>query len=102
MTNRISCAVLATSLIAACSPPADTNVDDATSVPDANTIARTSIIIDTHIDVPYRLDKSPADISKTTKGGDFDYPRSVSGGLNAPYMSIYTPAELEEIGRAHV
>ena len=98
MTNRISCAVLATALISACSPPADTNVDDATSVPDANTIARTSIIIDTHIDVPYRLDKSPADISKTTEGGDFDYPRAVSGGLNAPFMSIYTPAELEAEG----
>ena len=101
MTNRFSCAVLATVLIAACSQPADTSVDDATAVPDANTIARTSIIIDTHIDVPYRLEESPTeDISKTTEGGDFDYPRAVSGGLNAPFMSIYTPAELEAEGKS--
>jgi membrane dipeptidase len=33
-----------------------------------------------------------------TDSGDFDYPRAVLGGLNAPFMSIFTPAELEEAG----
>jgi len=101
MMNRFFCAVLATALIAACSQPADTSIDDTNAVPDANTIARTSIIIDTHIDVPYRLEESPTeDISKATEGGDFDYPRAVSGGLNAPFMSIYTPAKLEAEGKS--
>jgi membrane dipeptidase len=100
MTNRFFCALLATALFAACSPPADTSVDDTQPVPDANTIARTSIIIDTHVDVPYRLEDSPEDISKATDGGDFDYPRAVSGGLNAPFMSIFTPAELEALGKS--
>ena len=36
----------------------------------------------------------------STEDGDFDYPRAVSGGLNAPFMSIYTPAELEAEGRS--
>ena len=97
MTTRFLCALLATALITACGQPADT---ETTTVPDADTIAKTSIIIDTHIDVPYRLQSTPADISKATEGGDFDYPRAISGGLNAPFMSIYTPAELEAEGRS--
>jgi membrane dipeptidase len=100
MTNRLFCAVFATLLFAACSQPADTSVDESQAIPDANAIARNSIIIDTHIDVPYRLEDSPADISMATDDGDFDYPRAVSGGLNAPFMSIYTPAELEAEGKS--
>ena len=61
-------------------------------------LARESLIVDTHIDVPYRMQEEPEDISKRTEGGDFDYPRAVEGGLNAPFMSIYTPADLQETG----
>ncbi|MGH8193398.1 MAG: dipeptidase [Woeseiaceae bacterium] len=64
----------------------------------ARDIALSSIIVDTHIDVPYRLDEKWADVSQATADGDFDYPRAVAGGLNAPFMSIYTPAELEAEG----
>jgi membrane dipeptidase len=64
----------------------------------AERLASENIIIDTHVDVPYRLNKRPADISNATEDGDFDYPRAVAGGLNAPFMSIYTPAELEKDG----
>jgi membrane dipeptidase len=63
-------------------------------------IAKNSIIIDTHIDVPYRLYDAWEDVSEATEGGDFDYPRAIAGGLNAPFMSIYTPAGLEEEGRS--
>jgi membrane dipeptidase len=63
-------------------------------------IARSSIIIDTHIDVPYRIVEEWEDVSVATDGGDFDYPRAVAGGLNAPFMSIYTPAGLEAEGRS--
>jgi len=61
-------------------------------------LARESIIVDTHIDVPYRMQEEWEDISQRTDGGDFDYPRAVEGGLNAPFMSIYTPAYLQESG----
>jgi len=64
----------------------------------ARTIARETIIIDTHIDVPYRLKQEMADISNHTEDGHFDFPRAKEGGLNAPFMSIYIPAELEEGG----
>lgn len=64
----------------------------------ARSIAKTTIIVDTHIDVPFRLGKKLDDVSQATESGDFDYPRAVSGGLNAPFMSIYTPADLAENG----
>ncbi len=98
MTNRFFSIGLAAVLISGCNQSAGTKTDS--SAPDADEIARTSIIVDTHIDVPYRLKATPADISQATDGGDFDYPRAVSGGLNAPFMSIYTPAELEAEGHS--
>lgn len=61
----------------------------------ANRIAAETIIVDGHIDVPYRLADEWDDVSGPTDTGDFDYPRAVSGGLNAPFMSIYTPANLD-------
>lgn len=61
----------------------------------AHKMAQDNIIIDTHIDVPYRLEKKWEDVTKATKSGDFDYPRAKAGGLNAPFMSIYIPASLD-------
>ena len=63
-------------------------------------LAQSLLIIDTHIDVPYRLKQSWADVSSATEGGDFDYPRAIEGGLNAPFMSIYIPASVDEAGGA--
>ncbi|HEY9031801.1 MAG TPA: dipeptidase [Kangiella sp.] len=64
----------------------------------AEEISKKYIIADTHVDVPYRLLEKYDDVSESTEGGDFDYPRAVKGGLDAPFMSIYTPADLEEKG----
>jgi membrane dipeptidase len=61
----------------------------------ANKLAQENIIIDSHIDVPYRLEEKWVDVTKATQGGDFDYPRAKQGGLNAPFMSIYIPASLD-------
>lgn len=66
----------------------------------AREIAHSAIIIDTHIDVPYRIVDEWEDVTVATEGGDFDYPRAVAGGLNAPFMSIYTPASLEAEGKS--
>jgi len=63
-------------------------------------LARNFIIIDTHIDVPYRMGRALEDISKRTAGGDFDYPRAREGGLDAAFFSIYVPAEYQLRGGA--
>ena len=74
---------------------ADTDIEQ-----QAIKLAKSLIIIDTHIDVPHRLVKHYEDISVATKQGEFDYPRAVKGGLNAPFMSIYIPAVLGETPEA--
>ncbi len=59
-------------------------------------LAHEYIIVDGHIDVPYRLREHEEDITKATVGGDFDYPRAKAGGLDAPFMSIYLPSRLQD------
>jgi len=65
---------------------------------EAERLAQSLIILDGHIDLPYRLLEEPADVSKRTSTGDFDFERARQGGLNAPFMSIYVPASLEGKG----
>jgi len=66
----------------------------------AQTLAHRFRIVDTHIDVPYRLQERWEDVTKATQAGNFDYPRAVAGGLNLPFMSIYIPASFEAEGGA--
>ena len=64
----------------------------------ASQITHKYLLTDTHIDVPYRLNSAWVDVTSATPDGDFDYPRASKGGLNLPFMSIYTPAEMEQEG----
>jgi len=64
----------------------------------ANEISQKYIIADLHVDVPYRLEEAYEDVTVATEKGDFDYPRARIGGLDAPFMSIYIPAEIEANG----
>lgn len=66
----------------------------------AEKLAHEFIIVDTHVDLPYRLKANPEDVSGRTKGGDFDYERAKEGGLNAPFMSIYVPSRYQKTGGA--
>jgi len=61
-------------------------------------LAHTYLLVDTHIDVPYRLEEQWEDVTRATKQGDFDYVRARQGGLDVAFMSIYTPAESEAEG----
>ena len=63
-------------------------------------LAKEIIILDAHLDVPYRLHEKMEDIAKQTEGGDFDYPRAVAGCLNVPLMAIYVHPEYEAKGGA--
>jgi len=63
-------------------------------------LSKQYLIVDTHIDVPYRLERNYVDVSQTTAEGNFDYPRALAGGLDALFMSIYIPASVDEAGEA--
>ncbi len=97
MTYKNALVVLALALLAACQASSPPKPDFAA---EAQKIAKASIIVDTHIDVPYRLQETPANVSQATESGDFDYPRARAGGLDAAFMSIYTPAQLEAEGKS--
>ncbi|MBX2952477.1 MAG: dipeptidase [Leadbetterella sp.] len=66
----------------------------------AKALADKFIIADGHVDLPYRLqvknfrlEKSYTGIPVESKEGDFDFVRARQGGLDAPFMSIYIPAD---------
>ena len=66
----------------------------------ADKLAHDYIITDGHVDLPYRLKvknfrltKEYIGIPVKTDEGDFDYERAKEGGLDAPFMSIFIPAD---------
>ena len=80
MIHRVFVAAAAAILLAACGPE-QTSTPAPTAAPEAapaaadlatraQEIAKNSIIIDTHIDVPYRLHDAYEDVSRATDGGD--------------------------------
>jgi membrane dipeptidase len=69
----------------------------------ADELAHTFIIADGHVDFPERLKEKKIVLTEETKsivmsdiGGEFDYERSIKGGLNAPFMSIYIPSSYQK------
>lgn len=65
---------------------------------EAKKLSHEFIIVDGHVDLPYRLKNNMEDVSVLTKNGHFDYVRARKGGLDAPFMSIYIPAAKEDNG----
>ncbi|WP_113924055.1 dipeptidase [Cognataquiflexum aquatile] len=72
-------------------------------------MAQNTIMVDGHVDLPYRmkvggftLQREILDVSVRTDGGNFDFPRSKEGGLDAPFMSIYIPSGYQDRGGAKV
>ncbi|MFK7934047.1 MAG: dipeptidase [Saprospiraceae bacterium] len=75
----------------------------------AQQMAQAYAIVDGHVDLPYRLvtknfrlTKEFLQIPIESESGDFDYVRSRKGGLDAPFMSIYIPADKQLDGTAKV
>lgn len=66
---------------------------------EAKQLAQKFILVDTHVDLPYRLqiknfrlERQYINIPVSSTEGDFDYERARKGGLDAPFMSIYIPS----------
>jgi membrane dipeptidase len=87
----------------------------------ADALAQKFIIADGHVDLPYRLRVKRAQMASNLNSmqgakfvrefigiplsapdGDFDYVRAKRGGLSAPFMSIYTPSEMQQTGGAKI
>jgi membrane dipeptidase len=77
----------------------------------AERLAHKFIIVDGHVDLPYRLRvrkmqdglkfvREFIGIPISAPDGNFDYVRAKQGGLSAPFMSIYTPSEYQKKGGA--
>lgn len=67
----------------------------------AKKLSKENIIVDGHIDLPFRLYKENLlkeeniNLNKNTSG-NFDTYKAKKGGLNCPFMAIYTPSEKSE------
>jgi membrane dipeptidase len=64
----------------------------------ATRIHRTAIVVDTHQDVPYRLEKEWIDLSRRNPAGHVDIPRLKEGGVTAGFFAAYVPASFAEFG----
>jgi membrane dipeptidase len=83
------------------SPVRDAKGDESETISEkAERLSKEFMLIDTHIDVPYRLVEEWEDISTRTEKGHFDYERARKGGLDVPFMSIYVGASYQESGGA--
>ncbi|WP_420576294.1 dipeptidase [Ekhidna sp.] len=103
--------LLITALIFSCTAPKEekinyTTMSDVELDEVADSLAHAYIIVDGHVDLPYRMNVKGFMITKTVEDvsvettGNFDYPKAKRGGLDAPFMSIYVPSRYQETGGA--
>lgn len=90
-------------VVSCTNPPADTRAADEKLRQRADSLAHAVILVDTHVDLPYRLkvshfrlEREYIGIPVSTPEGDFDYERAKRGGLDAPFMSIYIPSSYQQ------
>jgi len=60
----------------------------------ARKLHASAIVLDTHVDTPQRLLFEKFDLGKRDAEGHLDIPRMHEGGLNAVFMSIWTPSHV--------
>lgn len=107
MRKLILPAFLTSMILVSCSKPKENNE---TAPPDykalSEELAKKFIITDGHIDLPYKLAEEGYMASGELPNlsgsidGNFDFAKASQGGLNAPFMSIYIPASLQNTSGA--
>lgn len=106
--NKTLLSLLLGAVVFACQPKEEaidyTKMTDEERLKAATEIAQSTIMVDGHVDLPYRmkvggftLQREVLDVSVRTPDGNFDFPRAKEGGLDAPFMSIYIPAINQQI-----
>lgn len=88
-------------ILTSCQEKKAASADDALRA-QAEELAHNYILVDTHVDLPFRLkvkhfrlEREYLGIPVSTKEGDFDFERAKKGGLDAPFMSIYIPSSYQ-------
>ncbi|WP_421763497.1 dipeptidase [Ekhidna sp.] len=111
LIKKLFSIILLTALIISCSAPKKEAINYS-ELPDdrltqiADSLAKSFIIVDGHVDLPFRMNVKGFMITKTVEDvsvettGNFDFPKAKRGGLDAPFMSIYIPARYQETGGA--
>jgi membrane dipeptidase len=64
----------------------------------AERLQKAAIVVDTHEDVPERLQKEWVDIGVRNSTGHVDIPRLREGGVTAPFFAAYVPAAFAASG----
>jgi membrane dipeptidase len=103
MTNKLIILTISTILFYSCAKPGvKSGKNDEALRQKANEIAHKYVIVDGHVDLPYRLkikhfrlEKEYTGIPIKSKDGDFDFERAQKGGLSSPMMSIYIPSKFD-------
>ena len=109
--KNLSITILCLSLLSCAESPdsksksVNTDDDQFTDVR-AQELAKKFIIVDGHVDLPYKLaeegwmKKGQLPDLRKEFDGNFDYAKSKRGGFDAPFMSIFLPAKLQTVGGA--
>jgi membrane dipeptidase len=84
-------------MLVPCLAMADTKDDLAAR---AAKLHREAIVVDTHLDAPDQLATKWADVANKGATDHFDIPRARTGGLTAPFFSIYVASSYAQSGGA--
>lgn len=102
ITHFLPLCLLTAMSLTACSQGGETPPPPPAPAPDlvarARELAQEILIVDTHVDAPYRYTEKPGDVTVESPDRNFDYPRAQAGGLDAAFMSIYVPADEQTKG----
>ncbi len=103
--TRLSLLLMIAALAWACSEKTSRLTGGAPVLKKGKALAHQYIIVDGHVDLPYRLnvinfrlEREYLGIPVKSSEGDFDHERAKEGGLDAPFMSIYIPSSYQEGG----
>ncbi|MCH7410748.1 dipeptidase [Belliella sp. DSM 111904] len=110
MKKILSIALGATLALACSEEPQEvdyTQLSDEERLEVAKEIAQSTIIVDGHMDLPFRMynlgntmNGDVYDFINRQESGNIDYVRAKEGGMDAPFMAIYIPAGYQERGGA--
>ena len=80
----------------------DYQISDSSLYKKAVNLCKDFTLVDSHIDLPGWLYDEWFDVSQHSDKGEIDYPRAIQGGLDIPFMAIYTSPSLEGTGKAKI